>query len=286
MTNVNLETLENLIKGLRIDLKKDLQESLNDIEAKLSKNIKELNEKLQDTYTNIRKDIENVKETNTNLDNKMCYIERQIRKRNVVFFGVEETENTYEELEKNIISIITETLKVDCNHLDLEIVRRIGIKNENKIRPVKVTLTTFGKKICILKKSSHLKRTNMYIKEDFTPQVLETRKLLQDQLQKAREEGKKAFIRHDKLIIKEPDNKQPVDRKKSPRNSKKRELEVTPPNQMASSYHRQESSKRQVAKKNKTQIENQNTILSYMKNTKNGLHTRSPSVTSIEDGET
>lgn len=92
-------------------------------------------------------------------------------------------------------------MKVDCQSRDIEVVSRMG-KKSGKIRPIIVTLTTMGKKIELLKNKKMLQETStFYIKEDFPPEVLEERKKLSTQLQQERQQGKKAYIKYNKLVI-------------------------------------------------------------------------------------
>ncbi|KOB74990.1 putative endonuclease-reverse transcriptase [Operophtera brumata] len=139
----------------------------------------------------------------------------------------------------------------------------MGKKTENKIRPIVTTFTTYGKKIAILKNKHHLKEKTIYVKEDFPQEILETRKKLQVQLQKERNEGKVAFLRYDKLIVKEPSNQENIEKDQGKhiyKNSKKRELETTPPNQIGSQYTSKDlpSPKYQAAAK-KTKIRKNHT---------------------------
>ncbi|CAH0727985.1 unnamed protein product, partial [Brenthis ino] len=92
-------------------------------------------------------------------------------------------------------------MKVDCQKGDIEYVSRMG-KKSDKTRPIIVTLTTMGKKIELLKNKKMLQNSGTYyIKEDFPPEVLEERKKLNIQLQREREQGKKAYIKYNKLVI-------------------------------------------------------------------------------------
>lgn len=92
-------------------------------------------------------------------------------------------------------------MKVECQKGNIECVARMGKKSE-KIRPIIVTFTTMGKKIELLKNKKILqKSSNYYLKEDFPAEVLEERKKLSAQLQKERDQGKKAYIKYNKLVV-------------------------------------------------------------------------------------
>ncbi|KOB64411.1 Endonuclease-reverse transcriptase, partial [Operophtera brumata] len=107
-------------------------------------------------------------------EERLDYLEKEIRIRNVVFFGISDEEKSYFELEEVILKIITEKLLVECDKTEVQHVRRIGNKG-----------------------------TSLYVKEDYPPKVLQERKNLQEQLKTEIEGGKKAFIKYNKLVVKE-----------------------------------------------------------------------------------
>ncbi|CAG4943625.1 unnamed protein product [Parnassius apollo] len=72
------------------------------------------------------------------------YLERQARKKNLILYGVEETEHGYEELQS--ICYIKNHMKISREQSEIELVRRLG-KKENKTRPLLVTFTKMGRKI-------------------------------------------------------------------------------------------------------------------------------------------
>lgn len=84
---------------------------------------------------------------------------------------------------------------------DIVEIKRIGKREENKIRPIMVELRNGNKRIDILKASKQLKRTKFSINEDFPRDVQEQRKVLRKHLISARELGKRATMRYNKLIV-------------------------------------------------------------------------------------
>lgn len=122
-------------------------------------------------------------------------------------------------------------------------------------------LSTYGIKLSILKNKKNLEYTGVYIKEDFPPQVLEARRLLQDQVKKERDEGRIAYINYDKIVIKDPNQT------KRDFNSKKRGLEVTPPHDsinLSRENNPDAAAKYQKAKKNKPVKESQSSMKNYI----------------------
>ncbi|XP_045493275.1 uncharacterized protein LOC123692562 [Colias croceus] len=181
-----MSNIEQLIKELRIDIKNDSEESLKKVEQRITNKI---NENIDSKFKTIQEDIEKLKKTNTENEYRLLEIEKCMRIRNLTFFGIQEQEKSYEDLEKNILNLITSDMNINCHKTELQFIKRLGKRTENKIRPVIVTFSTFGKKLCIMKMKHNLKDKNIYIKEDFPPKILEIRKKLQEQLHKERESG-------------------------------------------------------------------------------------------------
>lgn len=278
--------LNKLIHELRLQIRSDINLSLNEQEERITSRI---NENIDQKFTQIQNKIEKINQTNEIQEKRISLLEKQIRARNLIFFGVEEGEKSYESLEEKILSAIG-TMGVQCSKSELEIVMRIGLAHERKTRPIKVTFTTYGKKISILKNKNKLE--NIYIKEDFPPQVLEIRKSLQAQLEKERSEGKLAYLKYDRLIIKERNHtkqgKSSTHSSTRKENPKKRELESTPPqlegNTSSQRYSRfNQTTMHQNAKKNKLTRGGKCSIEPFVQRRDTPLHP--PSTASDDDIE-
>lgn len=133
-----------------------------------------------------RKIKESLKEKLENQEQRLNMLEKHARQRNIVFFGIEESEKSYFDLETNIITFINKYFSLNLNCSDIQEARRIGRKSE-KPRPITITLTTLGNKIKIMNQKRVLNNTNYYIKEDYPQHVLEKRKMLQEQIKTERE---------------------------------------------------------------------------------------------------
>ena len=127
-------------------------------------------------------------------------MEKFKRRKNLLFFGVAENEKSYHDLEKTVLDIINNVIKIKCERNCIEYVRRLGIKAD-KVRPIDVTMLTMGLKIKIQKNKKKLETTSYYIKEDFPLEILNKRKALQSKAEEERKNGRKAFIKYDRLII-------------------------------------------------------------------------------------
>lgn len=139
------------------------------------------------------------------LESKIEVLERQTRKNNVIYFGIEEVEDeNIKTLEQNIINVITKKQEVNLNQTEINNVYRIGkINNERQPRPVIVSLTNFKRKTEILSSRAKLRGSDIFVNEDMTRKQQEVRKNLNVHAKRLREEGKRVSIKGDRIVIHE-----------------------------------------------------------------------------------
>lgn len=187
---------------------RSIQKELSEQKILISKNGEDVTEKVtaniskifEEKITILEEKHENLKLRVENQEQRLYYLEKQARQRNLVFFGLQEDEKSYSNLENKIIDFVHKYFPVKIDYRDLESVRRKG-KKTDKPRPVVVTFVTLGRKISILKHKGTLKDTPYYVKEDFPPSVLKIRKELQEQVKAEREKGLSAVIKYDRIVI-------------------------------------------------------------------------------------
>lgn len=180
-----------------------LDEKLNQqtllISSAVTNNVMEaLNEKL----SNIVEENNNLKKKVTYLEHKLNIVEREKRKNNLIFFGTQELDKTEFELVDYIKELIVDA-GVHLDSHEINCVRRIGRWTGKKNRPVVVSFSCLWKKHLIMKNKTNLPQ-GIYIKEDFTKEVLEKRRQLQVQVEEERKKGNMAFIKYDKIVVKTP----------------------------------------------------------------------------------
>lgn len=226
-------------------IQKDLDEqkilinkSGEDVTEKVTQNINHI---LEEKFKSLEENHENLKARVENQEQRINYLEKQSRQRNLVFFGLEEHEKSYLNIEKYILDMIHKYFPIKIDRRDLQAIRRIG-KMSDKPRPVVITFTTLGTKIDILKHKGVLKDTHYYIKEDYPQAVLQIRKGLQEQVRAEREKGNLAIIKYDKLVILNNTSTNKT-------YNKKRNLSNSPENKNTSRHAEQRP---QANKKNKT----------------------------------
>ncbi|KAI5644918.1 hypothetical protein NE865_02892 [Phthorimaea operculella] len=216
---------------------KEEMKRLHDSIAKINQNLDEKVKILQEENNFLWK---KVKEQETQL----YTLEKEKRKKNLLFFGVEEGQRSYSELEDKILEIINVNMGVQCIKSEIDSLYRLGKKKDSStIRPVAVTFTTLGKKILILKNKNKLQNKTYYIKEDFPQNVLEIRKELKIQAEAEKQKGNKVKLQYDKLIIL---------KNKNVESSRKRNRSKSPEKPEGTTTQDGESTSNQNAKKNKT----------------------------------
>lgn len=177
------QMLDEMTRNITDNISRNLEEGLNSIKAEQESNRK------------------HTEEHHRQIGN----IERELRKRNILIFGVEEGENNYWQLEDTVLEIINNILQVDCEPKEIDFVRRIG-NPKNQKRPIIVGFLTFRKKLLVVKNKRLLSEYEIYIKDDFPQEVLKERKRLQPEVDRLWKEGKAAFIKYDKIVINQESN--------------------------------------------------------------------------------
>lgn len=236
-----MESLQEVLEKIQRDLAEQ-KESIRNLEHNITTNI---NQNIDQKFTFMEQKTQELEKQVVQQQKTIDNLERQLKTKNVIFFGVEETEQSYEELQENMLETINNVMKIDCRRSEIENIRRLGPKRE-KTRPVIVTLTTVGKKINILKNNKTLKESNIYVKPDYPKSVLQKRKDLQEELKKRRELGEQVALRYDKIVT--------VKRNEAKQNrTQKRELSESPGNaDLYKGKNREGSKIYQSRKKNKT----------------------------------
>ncbi|XP_072945489.1 uncharacterized protein [Epargyreus clarus] len=193
---------------------KNIQKEIDDQKIAIRKNGEDVTKHVTENINNIlearffkwEENQEILKEKVENQEKRIYFLEKQARERNLVFFGIEEKEKSYDELQTNITNFINEHFTTTLEARDIQEIKRIG-KRGDRPRPIIITFTTLGQKINILKQKRVLNDTQFYLKEDFPKQILEKRKELQEQAKQEAEKGNKVRIKYDKLIKHKSNNK-------------------------------------------------------------------------------
>lgn len=233
MAQITLENLEVLLSKLRLDVKQDLQDEIKKMEEKTHKKINEL-----------EKNQNEIKIQTNEHENRISYLEKELRKRNVIVHGIKEVEENKLELENMIKDFMKQNMKINFELDEVDFMRRLGPKSNDrtKIRPIQIQLTTMRKRNEILANKKNLKNSTIYITEDLSKIEREERKKLIPIMEKFRNDGKHAIIKNNILFV---DRKPLKNLEMYDKNDKKRQLSAEEdPREESSNYQEKALSKK------------------------------------------
>ncbi|KAK3884929.1 hypothetical protein Pcinc_010772 [Petrolisthes cinctipes] len=145
------------------------------------------------------------------LEHRLNYQEDYSRRNNLRISGiVEKPGETWEETAISVSKLIEEKLQLPA--VKLERAHRTGPVSPSRPRIVTARFEKFHEREAVMRNARKLKGSNIYIDEDLCQTSQEIRKSQIPLMKKARAEGKIAFFKHTRLIIKDKsDNYHPQD---------------------------------------------------------------------------
>lgn len=160
-----------------------------------------MNENMSRNFEEVKREIKGIMTKTTLNSERITAVERDLTKKNLILFGLEEREHNYWELEEVVIGILRK-LVPGLSENDIDFIYRIGKKNE-KVRPIKIGVMALRKKLQILQNKKILKGTKLYIEEDLPMEIRTKNKSLIPAMLEARREDKIAYIKNGELVVKE-----------------------------------------------------------------------------------
>lgn len=160
-------------------------------------------EKMEDKLIPIIEENKNLKTKVEKLEKEINYLKRTEKNNNIIVFGLEENEKSSLELIQKLKETFNQDLDIKIEEYDINKIYRLGNKKKesNKPRPVLCSFLNNWKKTEIMKRKKNLK--TIYIAEDYSKDVLEKRRELHAKLTEERQKGNIAYLKYDKLIVKE-----------------------------------------------------------------------------------
>uniref|UniRef100_A0A8D9E6X4 L1 transposable element RRM domain-containing protein n=1 Tax=Cacopsylla melanoneura TaxID=428564 RepID=A0A8D9E6X4_9HEMI len=184
--------------------KKDMEEFLRKMSLDIRKDIKDelkvnIKAELQPLVGRMDKMEAKVEES----ENRLERYERERRENNIIIYNmIERGEETWEDLQKNVIDFLGTLLHVNIKEEDITRITRLG-QNRSKARPVLIRFVRYNTKTMVLKNRNRLKGSTIRIDEDFSQVIRQKRKNLLPELAKLRQEGKAAWLKYDKIVVKQ-----------------------------------------------------------------------------------
>lgn len=147
-----------------------------------------------------------LKESVRKMETKLDYLENQSRRNNLIFRGVSEVSDGVEmwsDVEDRVINLVNEKLKIDLHLDDIERAHRINRVNRDSKYPrdIVVKFNSFKIREKIWNAKTNLKGSQYILLEDFSFKIIEKRRILIEEMYRAREDGQKAIVVFDKLKI-------------------------------------------------------------------------------------
>lgn len=194
--NERSDQMDAKMDALRQDMHK-----LSEDYAGLKDELKELRREV----TELREENEELRKTNNTLTEKLEDCEKRIddlegrsKRNNLIFYGLPRRENeTPADCEGLLQDLFTSKLNL-TDHVELDRAHRLNAKPDS---PVIARCAFYKQKVKVLKAKSKLKGSNVFIGEDFSRGVRDLRRRLAPHLKKAREDGKKATMVFNYLLI-------------------------------------------------------------------------------------
>jgi polyhydroxyalkanoate synthesis regulator phasin len=147
-------------------------------------------------YKELKGEIQDLKERNSELQDIVTNHESIARKNNIVIHGIQEQDTISAE---QVVKSICGELRVDISEENISEAFRIG-RNKGK-RPIVCKLNSFKKKKEIMEKSRAYKETEYYISHDLSKAEREAKQKLKMYREYAIRQNLRAHIRGTKLVI-------------------------------------------------------------------------------------
>jgi regulator of replication initiation timing len=182
------------------ELKQDVQDLRQDC-ATLHSELRGLREEV----TELRRENDDLKKTNNDLSEKLTDYERRMddlegrsKRNNLIFYGLPRGEGeTSADCEGLVQDLLTDKLDI-TRDVEFDRVHRLSSRPDS---PVIARCVFYKQKVTILKAKGKLRGTDVLIGEDFTKGVRDIRRKLAPHLKKARQDGKRATMVFNHLLI-------------------------------------------------------------------------------------
>ena len=208
MFNERLNNLSQEIKT-NYDSIKQLKDNTRDLEESLTVNQDLVEEKLNTLKSQMRSIQNEVSENKAELKEQLRIQEDCSRRNNIRVDSIEEDENeTWENTENKLRSFLYDELEI-TDELYIERAHRVRRRKDVKFnsnntpRTIVAKFLDYKEKKEAMRRHYKLKDTTYSVREDFSKETVEMRRMLWDQVKKLREDGKYAVIKYDKIVTRD-----------------------------------------------------------------------------------
>jgi hypothetical protein len=191
----DMQVMLDAIKASNADLAKEITKEIKADIDNVRRVLDQYESRCQNQYKEVKNDISMLRDENVELRKKIEAQEIGKRKNNLIIFDIIEHDN---EKTERVVRELCSELNVTLGPDGVMEAYRLG-RNKGS-RPILLKLTSFEKKKDILYQNK-LQNKKFAIMPDLTQNERENRKELKPYQDKARKDGRHAFIRGDQLII-------------------------------------------------------------------------------------
>lgn len=189
-------------KWAEMDKKMDNLQTV--MEEKLDRVQSDCNE-IKKENQELKQKVGRLEETMEKLEEKVDDLEGRSRRNNLLFHGIpppRDRQETWGDCEEAIKGVLKDKMGIQDAE-DIKVERAHRLRGGKSPQPIIACFSSFKDKERILAGRRQLReqRSEVYVSEDFSPRVREKRRSLQPFLKQAKEEGKRAFLRFDMLVI-------------------------------------------------------------------------------------
>lgn len=189
--------IEQLLKSAEETNRKTIEEANKnqsiDIKGYINQEIQELKQKFEDE---LNKKISEWENKYTQLKENYDKIEKELRKNNIVVFGLE---NPSQDLGSSVVNILNNHLGTNLTLKDINNVYSFGKQTTRK--PIIVKFVSYLTKKEVLRNSRKLKGTGISVVEELSLEEIKENRILRQHLNKARSNKLNAYIKNKKLTI-------------------------------------------------------------------------------------
>lgn len=206
----------------RLDKLDLLEKRVNEIDGKVSKlwtdldqrvtsntdNVTRLGEKVDSTEFDLgktREELETLRTQNQNLKDTLVDMQSKSMINHLIIGGLDEAENeTAEVTEKAVRAFMYEDLKLaqeKVTEIKFDRVQRTGTRLQNRPRKILAVFSDTRDKTYVKSFRRNLETTNKFMHDQYPPEVVAYRKKLVPFLKLAKDDGKDAYIKYNKLIV-------------------------------------------------------------------------------------
>ena len=180
-----------------IAILKDIQSEMKGLNRKFDR----MREEFREDYDGLKRENSELKRRIEDLEYVVNSTEAQSRRNNVVIQGLSATlHETWEETEKIVRAFLYDNLNIANQHeFVIERAHRLGKKITS---PIIVKFLSFRDKMTVMSAARNARDTcEARVMNDFTDKTRKQRSTLIPHMIRAREQGKKAYLAYDKLVV-------------------------------------------------------------------------------------